>query len=36
MKKLILPIIISLFLFGSCGITKKKCDEGNKIKTDMW
>jgi hypothetical protein len=36
MKKLILFTIISLFLFGSCGVTKKKCDGTNKIKTDMW
>ena len=35
-KNLILLAIVSLFLFGSCGITKKKCDGGKKMNSPMW
>ena len=34
-KNLILLVTVSLFLFGSCG-TSRKCDGGKKIKSEMW
>ena len=36
MKKSMILLLLALFLFSSCGITNKKCDGGQKIKSEMW
>ena len=36
MKKIIILILCSAFLFSSCAIANKNCTGNKKIKSEMW
>jgi hypothetical protein len=36
MKKLLILIFLGIFLFSSCVSTRKNCNGGKKIKSEMW
>jgi hypothetical protein len=36
MNKLLLLFFLGIFLFSSCISTKKNCNSGKKIKSEMW
>ena len=36
MKRIIILILFSAFLFSSCGIANKNCAGNKKIKSEMW